>query len=347
MSERAEQISYLQRLIDRMTGRSAVAREAADEPALPLAPDPRESRQRHGDRPRTPGSRPPLRTPNPSPRTPPPPRRTPERIARPTPSTISWGGAAGPSLLDDPLHFIGQTDPLEGTLLLAGERVSVCTRCGAAYHLATMSFIRGATGGACVSCGTAGLFQTLTLEAGAQVLPVPPSIVTVPVANERKPVRRTSAIAPPQDAAGRPIIQLHQVRDHIGEEVAFEGRVLRVHLTGGGAYFLYFERAARVLDGFRAVIRPRDIFHWEIEGLVPPDAYPDQWVRIAGRIVDDPRWQLEILIQRPESIEILNGPTESAGWRPDDGLIPDIPAPLLTDAPAVKTEPPARVRWLD
>ena len=342
MSERAEQISYLQRLIDRMTGRSAAAREAASEPASPLAPDSRESQQRHGDRPRTPGSRPPLRTP--PPRTPAP--RPPDRITQPTPSTISWGGAAGPSVLDDPLHFIGQTDPLEGTVLLAGERVSVCTRCGAAYHLATMSFIRGATGGACVSCGTAGLFQTLTLEAGAQTITAPPPVAIVPSANERKPARPTPAVPQPRDAAGRPIVQLHQVRDHIGEEVAFEGRVLRVHLTGGGAYFLYFERAARVLDGFRAVIRPRDIFHWEIEGLVPPDAYPDQWVRIAGRIVDDPRWQLEILIQRPESIQILDGPTESAGWRPDDGLIPDIPAPLLADAPPVKTEPATRVRWL-
>ncbi len=346
MSERAEQISYLQRLIDRMTGRSAAAHEAASEPAHLLTPDPRESQQRHGDRPRTPGSRPPSRTPASTPRA--LESRTPERMARPTPSTISWGGAAGPSVLDDPLHFIGQTDPLEGTALLAGEQVSVCTRCGAAYHLATMSFIRGATGGACVSCGTAGLFQTLTLEAGAQTIAAPPPpVITIPVANERKPIRPTPTAAPPRDAAGRPIIQLHQVRDHIGEEVAFEGRVLRVHLTGGGAYFLYFERAARVLDGFRAVIRPRDIFHWEIEGLVPPDAYPDQWVRIAGRIVDDPRWQLEILIQRPESIQILDGPTESAGWRPDDGLIPDIPAPLLSDAPAMKSEPAARVRWLD
>ncbi len=336
MSERAEQISYLQRLIDRMTGRSA-AREPADTPIHPL-PDPHQPQQRHGDRPRTPGSRPPQRRP-PTPTPPPePPRRT-------TPAAISWGGSSGPSPLDDPLHFIGQTDPLEGTTLLAGERVSVCTRCGAAYHLAAMSFIRGATGGACVSCGTAGMFQLLTLEAGAQILATPTPVV-LPHPTEQKPVRPAPFAAQPRDTAGRPIIQLHQVRDHIGEEVAFEGRVLRVHLTGGGAYFLYFERAARVLDGFRAVIRPRDIFHWEIEGLVPPDAYPDQWVRIAGRIVDDPRWQLEILIQRPESIQILSGPTEAAGWRPDDGQIPEIPNPLLPDAPAGKTEPAARVRWL-
>ena len=340
MSERAEQISYLQRLIDRMTGRAAPAREQPEQvdrgsPARPVRPN----RQRHGDGQRTPGSPPPGGpAPAPAPRRPPTPPRS---------TSISWGGAAGASVLDDPLHFIGQTDPLEGTVLLAGERVSVCTRCGAAYHLATMSFLRGATGGACVSCGTAGMFQTLMLSAGAQVLtPLPPAVVPVTRPNERKPTQPAPAVSPPRDAAGRPIIQLHQVRDYVGEEVAFEGRVLRVHLTGGGAYFLYFERAARVLDGFRAVIRPRDIFHWEIEGILPPDTYPDQWVRIAGKIVDDPRWQLEILIQRPESIQILDGPTEAAGWRPDDGLVPEIPDSPRPNAPAIKSEPAARIRWL-
>jgi hypothetical protein len=339
MTERAEQISYLQRLIDRMTGRPASA-PALPEPAEGTATLP--PRHRHGDGPWMPGNPPSGRS-----SASPPSRRPPTpATSTPTSTPISWGGASGSSVINDPLHFIGQTDPLEGTVLLAGERVSVCTRCGAAYHLATMSFIRGATGGACVSCGTAGLFQTLTLSAGAQVLTPPPDLVPIPLPSERKPVRSTPVAAPPRDAAGRPIIQLHQVRDHVGEEVAFEGRVLRVHLTGGGAYFLYFERAARVLDGFRAVIRPRDIFHWEIEGILPPDTYPDQWVRIAGKIVDDPHWQLEILIQRPESIEILSGPTESTGWRPDDGHVPEIPDPLLADAPAIKTEPAARVRWL-
>ena len=329
MSERAEQISYLQRLIDRMTGRSASVREEPDPLLAPLYAEP----PRRGGTDARPPGRPT------SPRRPPAPAPAP-----PVSTPIAWGGG-GASVLDDPLHFIGQTDPLEGTVLVAGERVSVCTRCGAGYHLATMSFIRGATGGACVSCGTAGMFQVLELAAGARLLP--PPAVTLPPATERKPIRPPVTPGPSRDAAGRPIVQLHQVRDHIGEEVAFEGRVLRVHLTGGGAYFLYFERAARVLDGFRAVIRPRDIFHWEIEGILPPDAYPDQWVRIVGRVVDDPRWQLEIVIQRPESIQVIAGPTETAGWRPDGGTAPEIPDALLSDAPPVKTEPRPRVRWLD
>lgn len=325
MSDRAEQIGYLQRLLDRMTGRAPAP--APRQPEFESLPPPIEPPRRAGG----PGSRPPT-----TPRSTPPVRPHP---TQPPSAGITWGGT-GADVLADPLHFIGQTDPLEGTVLVAGEQVSVCTRCGAGYHLATMSFIRGATAGACVSCGTAGMFRTLTLVVGASATIAPPPAV------EHKPGPPPRPAVAPHDAAGRPIVQLHQVRDHVGEEVAFEGRVLRVHLTGGGAYFLYFERAARVLDGFRAVIRPRDIFHWEIEGIVPADAYPDQWVRIAGRVVDDPRWQLEMVIQRPEAIQLIEGPTEATGWRGNDGQIPDVPVIAPAQPVTVKTEPLPRVRWL-
>ncbi|HEV2529535.1 MAG TPA: hypothetical protein VGT61_13895 [Thermomicrobiales bacterium] len=326
MSERADQVTYLQRLIDRVTGRSAAARD------MPVGPP---------HRPPTPTSTnyPPRR---PAPSITPPPPPSPRTTGKS--GGVTWG--SGGSVLDDPLHFVGQIDPLEGTVLVAGEQVSVCTRCGSAYHLTTMSYLRSAAAGACVSCGTAGHFQVIVLIAAPAGGPTPvvevKPTVTTPVA---PPVVPQTPPPPAYDAAGRPIVQLSSIRDHIGEEIAFEGRVLRVHLTGGGAYFLYFEQAARVLDGFRAVIRPRDLFHWEVEGIVPADEYPDQWVRIVGRVVDDPRWQLEMLIQRPESIRVIDAPTQPAGWRTAAGIAPDVPSTASPPAPA-KADPPQRIRWL-
>ncbi len=322
MSDRTDQVTYLQRLIDRVTGRSAAARD------LPVGP-PR--------RPVSPPPRAPQRTPT-RPVTAPPPASPPVTSG----GSLTWG--SGRSVLDDPLHFIGQIDPLEGTVLIAGEQVSVCTRCGSGYHLTTMSYLRSAAAGACVSCGTAGHFQIISLVAASGAAPVEvKTVITPPPA---PPVAPPSPPRPAFDAVGRPIVQLPQIREHIGEEIAFEGRVLRVHLTGGGAYFLYFEQAARVLDGFRAVIRPRDFFHWEVEGLDPATDYTDQWVRIVGRVVDDPRWQLEMLIQRPESIEVIDAPTQSAGWRTATGIAPDVPAAVTPPGPRKTDPPPPRIRWL-
>jgi hypothetical protein len=326
MPDRSDEVEHLRRLIDRLAGRSDGTTPA------PSYPGARPGRSMPSDaewQELPPAAPPPRGRPGPAP-------------AQST--AVTWG--TGGSVLDDPLHFVGQIDPLEGTPLVAGEQASVCTRCGAAYHLATMSFIRGATGGACVSCGTAGMFRTITLVAGSAPVAPTPAEVKPPVAPPPAP----TGVA--RDAAGRPIIQLHQVRDHIGEEVAFEGRVLRVHLTGGGAHFLYFERAARVLDGFRAVIRPRDIFHWEVEGIVPAEAYPDQWVRIVGRVVDDPRWQMEILVQRPESIQVIDAPTEPTGWRTQAGIAPSVPPVRPAPAPRPPAPDPAppprpRIRWID
>ena len=247
-------------------------------------------------------------------------------------TTIAWG-SGGASVLDDPLHFVGQIDPLEGTPLIAGETISVCTRCGVGYHLASMSFVRSVANNQCVSCKTAGRFESLMLVAGA-------TATAAATAAETKPAAGYVVAINLVDSAGRPIIQLHQVRDHIGEEVAFEGRILNVRLTGGGANFLYFERAARMLDGFRAVIRPRDLFFWEIEGITPADDYPDQWARIVGTIVDDPRWQLEMVISRPEAITLIETPTQPAGW-----------SPTATSARASQPSPSStgsrpRVRWM-
>lgn len=319
MGDRGAEVTALQRLIDRILGRPGVTHTATNHPdtSRPLhratsSPTPQ------------PQYRPPSHRPSP-----PAVKPDPVRKASALAATISWG-SGGTSRLDDPLHFIGQTDPLEGTSLTAGETITICTRCGVGYHLSSMSFVRSVASNRCVSCKTVGQFENLILVAGASA-----TMVVTP-AEESKPAADFVVAVNPVDADGRPIIQLHQVRDYIGEDVAFEGRILNVRLTGGGAHFLYFERAARVLDGFRAVIRPRDLFFWEIEGVIPADDYPDQWVRIVGKIVDDPRWQLEMVIQRPEAITIINEPTQPAGWSPTAS---SARAPI---APA----PRPRVRWM-
>lgn len=269
---------------------------------------------------------------------------------------LAWGDGQG-AACQAPESYLDLIDPIEGTTFSPGEQISVCTRCGTGYHLTTMSYLRANVGGVCVSCRQGNGFRTVTLSTGGTATAGPASVIIEPLR-----IDSVEAASPkvdpmpvdlaPIDDAGRPIIQLHQVRDHIGEDVAFEGRVLNVRLTGGGAHFLYFERAARVLDGFRAVIRPRDIFHWEIEGIDPSVDYPDQWVRVTGRIIDDPRWQLEMVIQRPEAIQCIPEPTVPAGWSSvGPAAMAHHPEPTEPDEPVAVTKagsaPRPRLRWID
>lgn len=223
---------------------------------------------------------------------------------------ISWGkadpvnGAPGASLL-------GQLDPLEGTPLAAGERVAVCDRCGVAYHISTMTFIRQSNKGACVSCKTVGKFSTVVIPRGDAVAKSDePKVDPNPVAaTTAKSDTIDVADGRIFDAAGRPIIQVPQLWEYVGREVAFEGIVLHARLTGGGAWFLHFERFRTALDGFRGVILRRDLFHWQVEDIDPGRDYQGQWLRLTGKVRDDPFWGLQMMLTAPEQVRILDGPT--------------------------------------
>lgn len=223
---------------------------------------------------------------------------------------IIWGKPSGGEA-EPGAHLLGQLDPLEGTPLAAGERVAVCERCGVAYHISTMSFIRQQNRGACVSCRTVGKFTTVLIPGGSatEAKPEQKPDPAGPVVPPEKPDPLDVSDGRIFDTAGRPIVQVHQVRDYVNREVAFEGLVLHARLTGGGAWFLHFERARSALDGFRGVIRRRDLFHWQVEDIDPGRDYQGKWLRLTGKIVDDRQWGLQMLLTAPEQVRVLDGPT--------------------------------------
>jgi hypothetical protein len=203
---------------------------------------------------------------------------------------VEWSGNT-PGSQPDPASLLGVEDAFEHTLLQSGEQVAFCKYDGVAYHLTTWDFLRRENGGRCCSCGKSGTVITLTLPGVSQ------------------PVRQAPEYIPVWLDAGQEIIRLETVSGFIGRSAIVQDFVHEVYQTKStGTYFVRFEPRShndRVFDGFKVVIRPRYEVNW-IKAGISPRSYAGHTIRVQGLIQEHPDWGIEILVNSPRVIQILD-----------------------------------------
>ena len=205
-------------------------------------------------------------------------------------SAVSWGSFRLENLL-------GANDPYTLTPLQAGEHAVYCTNCRLGFHLSTVEFLRRENGGMCSSCNAVGRWQPVILPGGEGLPPVVDLPVVMPGSDEH-------------------VVRLDKIWDHVGQFVTFEGYVHQVHQSrSSGTWFVKFEQTRSPIEGFRLVIYNGYTRHWNDAGLNIHD-YAGQTIRVRGLIRDDPNWGIQMLIDQPGVIAIVDKP-ESSEPRPE------------------------------
>jgi hypothetical protein len=259
-------------------------------------PSPSENRITWVDRPASPPASPAPR--RPARRSRPPPQPPVETHPRQAEKRIEWDGAQATDL-PDLERLVGIEDAFEHTPLEPGERIAYCRYDRVAYHLSTWEFLRKENGGRCCSCGRSGTIQLFTLPgpAGKQSLPAPAA-----------PVYRGKPASPAWQGSGQEIIGLENVYEYIGQAVVVEAQVYEVYKTmSTGTYFVRFsERQAgdTPFSGFKLVIFSGYESEWSRAGL-SPRLYAGRRIRVRGLIQAHPTWGIEILVNSPRLIQIL------------------------------------------
>ena len=204
---------------------------------------------------------------------------------------IDWGNVAGSSV-PDLKTLIGVEDAYEHTPLVPGERVAYCKRDKIVFHLATWEFLKQQNQGRCCICGQSNVITIYTLPGTLIERPIAPEIVTWP------PILRP----------GEKVIGLNQIYDHINFAVTVQDYVHEVYCTKStGTYFIRFEpRGPRdaVYKGFKVVVFPKYERLWNEMGL-SIRSYEGRTIRVRGVIQVHPEWDIEILVNSPRVIEIV------------------------------------------
>jgi hypothetical protein len=200
------------------------------------------------------------------------------RPGDPSPSSperpIDFGAKAGS------LGLVGCFDPLDGTVLEAGQTVVVCRSCGTGYHESSWAFIAKHNHGACCNCKR-------TSDLSREVLGGAPVVATVPVRKEPG------------------VVLLDDLKGHVGRIILFEGRVLGHQVSQKtGTHFVKFHGDSNPFKGFKLVIFQGNLHKWERLGF-DPASYEGATIRVRGLLVDHPSYGLEILPFSPAQIEIL------------------------------------------
>lgn len=206
-------------------------------------------------------------------------------------SQVDWAGENG-SGLPDPASLVGLEDAFDHTPLQPGERVAFCIRDKVAYHMETWEFLRSQNRGKCCICGRSNSLRIVTLPAlpGSQdVLPRSPSY-TDAFLTEGK------------------IISLQEVPDFLNRAVIVQEEVHEVYQTKStGTYFIRFQPRAPyepVFSGFKVVIFNNYLKRWVASGISVED-YRGQIIRVRGVVQEHPKWGIEILVNSPRVIEII------------------------------------------
>ena len=204
---------------------------------------------------------------------------------------IDWGNAAGSSI-PNLETLIGVEDAYEHTPLVTGERVAYCKRDKIAFHLATWEFLKQQNQGRCCICGQSNVITIYTLPGTLIESPVAPEIVA-----------RPTILHP-----GEKVIGLNQIYNHINFAVTVQDYVHEVYCTKStGTYFVRFEpRGPRdaVYQGFKVVIFPKYERLWNEVGI-SIRSYQGRTIRVRGVIQVHPDWDIEILVNSPRVIEIV------------------------------------------
>lgn len=206
---------------------------------------------------------------------------------------IDWGGSTG-NVLENPGVLIGVEDAFEHTPILAGEQIAFCTHDKVAYHLSTWEFLRVQNRGCCCICGKSDVIKLIRLP--GTLAPAPQVLVPRP----------TVPILP-----GENVIGLEDVPQFVGLAVMVQDFVHEVYRTRStGTYFVRFEPRGRtdpVFAGFKLVIRPRYQSEWLNQGIRIED-YAGHYIRVRGIVQVHETWGIEILVNSPRVVEVVEGP---------------------------------------
>ena len=206
---------------------------------------------------------------------------------------IDWGGSTGNDP-QNPGNLIGVEDAFEHTLILAGEQIAFCTHDKVAYHLSTWEFLRVQNQGRCCICGQLDVIKLIRLP--GTMVPAPQILVPRP----------TVPILP-----GEHVIGLQDVPQFVGLAVMVQDFVHEVYRSrSAGTYFVRFEPRGRTdppFAGFKLVIRPRYQKEWESQGIRVED-YAGHYLRVRGVVQVHETWGIEILVNSPRVIEVVEGP---------------------------------------
>lgn len=206
----------------------------------------------------------------------------------PTSPKIDWGGTGDSQQIDLP-GLVGVEDAYEHTPLQAGETVMLCQNDQVAYHLSTWQFLLKYNQGRCCACGRSDRMTRLTL---------PGELLEAPQAPARPAPLRVD----------EEVIGLDQIHEYIGRATVVQDYVHNVHRSQKGTFFIKFEplkKAPRPFDGFKVVIFNDLALNWERAGLSPL-VYQQHTIRVRGVIQQHPEWGLEILVNSPRVIQIMD-----------------------------------------
>lgn len=256
-----------------------------------------------------PANRQPASPPRKTPQQPTPPSTPPDRRiewsatspspVRPTPlpvapqkkeARIDWGGGSS-TLTPNSEALVGVEDAFDHTPLQPGEQVAYCSRDKVAYHLNTWQFLLQQNRGNCCICGQSSSMQMIQLPGVGQ--PGHPVVV------------------PTHVGYGEPVISLQDVRDYVNRAVIVQAYVYEVYKTQNtGTIFVRFEprvQGEAPFTGFKLVIFPDYQAAWDREG-VPLQSYRGRYIRVRGIVQVHATWGIEILVNSPWVIEVVDGP---------------------------------------
>ncbi len=206
---------------------------------------------------------------------------------------IDWGGGTGRAI-PDLATLIGIEDAFDHTVLREGEQIAFCLRDKVAYHLSTWQFLQDQNHGRCCVCGGTNVITLVRLPGTFVAQPVPIGSLTVP-----------SILRP-----GEKPIGLKQIYNYVNRAAVVEDFVYGVHRSQKGTYFVQFEPrrpGMRDFDGFKVVIRPRYVPAWR-DARISVESYANQYICVRGVIQVHSFWGIEILVNSPHVIQIMDKP---------------------------------------
>lgn len=204
-------------------------------------------------------------------------------------SRIDWGSGTSKSSMQD---FVGVEDAFDHTPLQPGEEVAFCNVDKVYYHLSTWRFLQSHNQGKCCICLRTNVVKIMTL-------PGVRSSTTIPVYKTTPKV---------QVFPGEKVIDLSQVPYNIGRSVIVQDFVHEIYLSQRGTCFIRFERRTHSqppFAGFKVVIFDEYLSAWTAQGISPYD-YEKNNIRVRGIVQRHNKWGIEILVNSPQSIEIVN-----------------------------------------
>lgn len=101
---------------------------------------------------------------------------------------------------------------------------------------------------------------------------------------------------------------MSETKDHVGEEVTVEGRIVATHASPLSTILSF----RTDFNGFAAVIRPSDGSAFPTQ---PEEYYRGRWVHLTGRIVESGK-KLRMVLTSPRQISIVEAPASADEPRP-------------------------------